>query len=110
MIEDALLPLGVPYAANVYEVTTGQELPDLYLVYSVVSNYPEQAADDAETERTFRVQVSVYNRAGLTTLPDVSGQMVEAGFMKSRRTEIPYNRDTGHYGIAMEFTICFEEE
>jgi len=100
----ALTGLGVPMAANAYIAASGQELPDLYLTYFLVSSPPEQHADDAETLRSYRMQVTIYNRAGLVAnLPDVDGSMVAAGFTRGPQREIPYNQLTRHFGLALEY-------
>lgn len=105
----ALNSLGVPLAANVYLTASGEELPDLYLVYFLVSSPPEQAADNQETLRSYRMQVSIYSRSGLVSLPDVDGAMTAAGFARGPQREIPFNQVTGHFGLALEF-IYLEEE
>ncbi len=99
----ALTSLAVPMAANVYIATTGAELPDLYLAYFLVSSPPEQHADDEETLRSYRMQISVYNRAGLASLPDVDSAMVAAGFSRGPQRELPYNQLTRHFGLALEY-------
>lgn len=99
----ALTGLGVPMAANVYVAPTAGELPDLYLVYFLVSSPPEQHADDAEILRSYRMQVTIYNRAGLASLPDVDGSMVAAGFTRGPQRELPYNQLTRHFGLALEY-------
>lgn len=103
LTEDALDGLGVALAANVMVEGTGTALPDQFIVYQLISSPPELHADDAETLRSYRMQVTVYNRAGLISLPDVEGAMVTAGFRKSMFRELPYNTLTRHYGLAMEF-------
>lgn len=103
LTEDALDGLGVSLAANVMQSQTGTALPDQFIVYQLISSPPAQAADDAETLRSYRMQVAVYNRAGLISLPDIEGAMVTAGFRKSMYRELPYNQLTRHYGLAMEF-------
>ncbi len=105
----ALIGLGLPMAANVYRAANGAELPDLYLVYFLVSSPPEQHADDVEKLRSYRMQVSIYSRNGLEGLPDVDTAMVGAGFTRGPITEIPFNQVTGHYGLALEY-IFLEEQ
>lgn len=105
----ALTTLGKPVAANRYIPASGSQLPDEYLVYFLVSSVPQQHADDVETLRSNRMQVSYYNRSGLAAIPDIDGAMVAAGFTQDAITEIPFNPDTGHFGLAMEF-IYLEEE
>lgn len=91
----------VPFGLAPYK-TTG-ELPDLYLAYQLVDGLPEVHADDAETERSYRVQVSIYQRSGLVGLPDVETALTAAGFQKAAERQLPQDRETGHYGIAKDF-------
>lgn len=93
----------VPFGANVFVTETGTPLPDLFLVYFLVSSPSEQQADDGETGRSWRVQVSHYCRQGLADLPDVVGVMVGAGFARGPERELPYDRVTRHFGLAQEF-------
>jgi hypothetical protein len=109
-VKTALQPLGVPFATDQYLVESGDELPDLFLVYSLVSSPPLQHAEDKETMRTNRVQVSIYNRNGLTSLPNVDGAMTAAGFQRGPRTKVPYNPATRHFGLALEFVEIEESE
>jgi len=102
-VKTALTGLGVPMAANVYISGTGNELPNLFLTYFLVSSPPEQHADDAETLRSYRMQISIYQRAGLVSLPDVDSAMVAAGFTRGPQREIPYNQLTRHFGLALEY-------
>ncbi len=99
----AAIGLTIPVAANVLIVASEVERPDTYIVYLLVSSPPEQHADNAETIRSYRVQVSIYSRAGLVGLPDVTAAMVAAGFMRGPQRELPYNPGTRHYGLALEF-------
>lgn len=99
----ALEPLGVPVAANTWMAASGGVYPDTYLVYLLVSSPPRLHADDTELARAYRIQVSAYSRSGLTNLPDVAGAMVAAGFTRSGIRELPYNSDTRHFGLAMDF-------
>jgi hypothetical protein len=105
----ALAGLGVDMAANVFLSETGDTLPDQFIVYQLISSPPQQAADNVETLRTYRMQVTVYDRAGLAALPDVPAAMVTAGFTKSMYRELPYNEKTRHFGLAMEFLYLEEE-
>lgn len=97
---DTLSP-AVPFAQDVFL----GELPDTYLVYSLVDDVASQHADNEETERFYRIQVSQYSRNGLVSLPDVDGAMKAAGFKKSNRVKLPYDPDTGHFGLATDYTI-----
>ncbi len=105
----ALTGLGVQMAANVLLVTSGSDYPDLYLVYMLISAPSEQFADNKETVRSYRMQVSVYSRTGLVSLPDVNSAMVAAGFARSTMTELPFNQVTKFYGLALEFIFVESE-
>jgi len=106
----ALTGLGVPMAANAFIPSGGEERPDLYLVYFLIVSPPIQHADDGETLREYAVQVSIYSRDGLTGLPDVESAMLAAGFMFEAQRELPYNPDTRHYGLAMDFNFVEDKE
>jgi hypothetical protein len=99
----ALATLHLPLAATVYIPATGSTYPDSYLVYSVPSAAPEQAADDGETLRSVRVQVNWWSRAGLATPPAIEAAMLAAGFTSGPWRELPYSQDTGHYGLSWDF-------
>lgn len=101
----ALLTTGVPFANGQYIAASGQPLPDVFMTYILVADRPAQHADNGERSRTSRVQVSTYSRLGLADLPDVKAAMCAAGFMAGARYQIPYDRDTGHYGLASEYVI-----
>ena len=108
--QEALEGLGVPMAANVMIPASGEALPDLFLVYQLISSPPVLHAEDLEIMRSYRMQVTIYSRDGLVNLPDVADEMVEAGFSRSVIRELPYNADTRHYGLAMEFVYLSDSE
>lgn len=99
----ALVGLGVPLAANRYLVQTGQDLPDRYIVYQLISSPPELSADNVEKYRSYRMQVTIWDRTGLAALPDIAGAMVAAGFGRGPFRELPYQDATQHYGLALDF-------
>lgn len=104
-VETALSGITVPKAANFYQAASGQELPDTFLVYFLLSSLPEQAADDTEMLRSWRVQISVYSRSGLAGLPDVDSAMLAAGFARGPQRELPFNQLTRHFGLALEYVL-----
>jgi len=106
----ALAGLGLPLAANTMIAATGEELPDEYLVYQLISDPPTQHADDSEKLVSYRMQVSFYSRSGLATIPkQVKNAMIAAGFTRLDSREIPYNHETRHFGLAMDFNYLEEE-
>lgn len=106
-VEQALSILSIPVAANTY---TGATLPDAFAVYQMISDPPVQHADDRETLTRYRVQVTVYRRAGLAGMPDVKDAMLDAGFTRGPSRELPYNTQTRHYALAMDFFYLEEQE
>ena len=102
-VDDALAAVSpaVNYAMAPYKGT----LPDQYVVYQLIDGSPEQHANDAETERSYLVQVSIFSRSGLVSIPDVETPMLAAGFQKGRERQLPQDQNTGHYGLAKEFVI-----
>jgi len=102
-VKTALTPLGLPMAASAYIVASGAVIPDTYIVYFVFSIDPEQYADNEEILRSEAVQISIYNRTGNASLPDVIGAMVTAGFTFIGGRELDYDTDTRHFGIAFDF-------
>ena len=107
--DSALAPLGVPYAASKLQIATGNDYPDLFMVYFSLPSTPEQHADNKETMRSYTMQVNIFSRDGLINLPDVDGAMMAAGFTKGNVIEIPLDPETGHFGLGTEF-LYFESE
>lgn len=100
----ALTTLGeeAPFAQGTFR-TTGGDLPDLYLVYQLISGSPLQHADDEEKERAYRIQVTIYSREGMDELPNVDGAMIAAGFQKGPEHGLPQDTESGHFGLAKEY-------
>ena len=105
----ATLTPAVAYAADVDRSVLGDPLPDEFIIYELISAVPEEHADDAETERFYRMQLSIYNRAGLTSLPDTDTAMLAQGFHFAGENKIPFNPETRHYGLAREYTILVNQ-
>jgi hypothetical protein len=110
LVQDALSGLGLPLAANTMILATGEQLPDEYIVHQLISSPPIVHADNFETMRMYRVQVAYYNRNGLSGMPDIKGVMVDAGFARSSIRELPYNPETRHFGLALDFIYTSDEE
>jgi len=96
---DTLSP-SVPHALAPYK---GATLPDTYVVYQLLPSGAEQHADGAETERSYLVQVTVWSKSGLISLPNVDSVMIAAGFMKSSERQLPQDKETFHYGLAIDY-------
>ncbi len=109
-VTTALSGISTPKAAGIYIPANGTELPDSFITYQVVSNPPEQHADNKEILHSYRVQVTYYDRAGLAEMPDIKSAMISAGFMHAGGFEIPYDTVTRHFGLAMDFFLLESEE
>lgn len=105
----ALTGLGLPMAANQYLIATGADYPDAFLVYTLISDPPAQHAENVETLRRYRMQVSYFSRSGLSGMPGIEGAMIAAGFTRLPGRELPYNPETRHFGMALEFYFLDEE-
>jgi hypothetical protein len=98
----------VPFALAPYK-STGEQ-PDQYLAYQLINGTPEAHADDIETERSYDIQVSIFSRGGLVMLPDVDTAMTVAGFQKGPERQLPQDRETGHYGLAKDYSYLQTKE
>lgn len=105
-VATALTGLGVTCVSGMYtQASPTAPLPDTFVVYTLVSGIGSQHAEDVETLRAYRVQLSIYSRLGLQSLPDVDTKMVAAGFAKGPEREMPFDQNTRHYGLVKEFVI-----
>ena len=93
----------ISFAQGAYLTSNNADLPDTFIVYQLISGVPEQHADDAETQRTYRVQVSIYSRSGLVSLPSVDAAMLAASFTKGPERQLPFDRETRHFGLAKDY-------
>ena len=99
---DTLSP-AVPFAMDVYQTQGGGDLPDVYLAYSLTDSVPVQHADNVEVGRSDEIQVSIYKRGGLLSLPDVDTAMRAQGFTKGPARMLPFNSESGHFGLATDY-------
>jgi hypothetical protein len=106
----AIATLNVPYAASKLKVDSGESLPDLFLVFFLVSAPAILHADNEEKAREYKMQVNVFSRDGLINLPDVDGAMKAAGFKKGNMIEIPEDEETGHFGLGTEYVFSESED
>ncbi|RPH60008.1 MAG: hypothetical protein EHM81_07100 [Chloroflexi bacterium] len=80
---------------------TGGDLPDQYLVYNLPNAAPVAHFDDQEAARRYQVQVAIYSRAGLVSLPNVDAAMLAAGFTRSSERVAPNQGD--HYCLEKSY-------
>ncbi len=105
--ESVLNALGLPYDYEKYDGSSKQ-LPDTYLVYTLIDDNGKTWADNTETSRTVRIQISLYYRvkSEALTVPDaVEAAFMAAGFLRSGGRSLPYNKETGHYGRYFDFRL-----
>jgi hypothetical protein len=102
-VETALNTLSpaVAFALAPYKSTGA--LPDTFLAYQLIDGSPEQHADDAETARSYLIQISIYSRGGLVSIPNVDAAMTTAGFQISNERQLPQDKEAGHYGLAKDY-------
>ena len=100
-VEDALDTLNVPYGMGTF--LSDGNLPDQYMVYMLIDGVPGQHADDAETHRSYRIQVNLYDRNGLVNLPDVDTAMLAAGFSKGSERELASDGESDHFGLSKDY-------
>ena len=81
----------------------GGVLPDTFLVYSLITGNPALHLDDQEAAREYTVQVTIFSRAGLVSLPNVDGAMIAAGFTRGAERPLPLDIQSGHYGLAKDY-------
>lgn len=84
------------------------DLPDIFLTYSLVSSTPVFHLNNTEAGRNYVVQVSIFSRAGLVTLPNVDAAMLAAGFRRANERALPRDTQSGHYHLAKDFNF-YEE-
>lgn len=104
-VNDALATLSptIPFAMGTYEQVGSSTLPSQYITYQLIDGFPEAHADNAETMRTYRVQVNIMSDTGLAVLPDVNTAMLAAGFTKGPERTLPKDESTGHYVLAKDY-------
>ena len=84
------------------------DLPDIFMTYSLVSSTPVLHFNNTESGRNYVVQVSIFSRAGLVSLPNVDAAMLAAGFRRADERTLPRDAQSGHYHLAKDFTY-YEE-
>ncbi|MGI6260025.1 MAG: hypothetical protein ACOYKC_09235 [Anaerolineaceae bacterium] len=111
-VEAALAGIGmeIPVANNRLILNTGEDWPDRYIVYQVISSSSERHVDDREIERSHLVQVNMWSKNGFLNFPDVEGAMLSAGFSYDAGRDMEYDNETGHYGRSEDYLFIEEKE
>jgi hypothetical protein len=95
----------IPFAYDEYLTANGEDLPDEFLVYFEVHDAGLQHADNVETLRSYRMQISYYSRNGAPSFAIVDAAMFAAGFSKGPGGKLPRDPNTRHFGLYREYTI-----
>lgn len=96
----------VNYAAAPYKGT----LPNAFITHQLLPSLAEQHADNVETERSYTVQISLLDTAGIPSTTSVDTAMKAAGFHKSDMRQLPQDPQSHHYGLAVEFVYIESQE
>jgi hypothetical protein len=89
----------VNYAAAPYKGT----LPNAFITHQLINSPPEQHADNVEIERSYTIQISIWNKTDIPSEAGVDTAMLAAGFMKGDVRQLPQDPQTHHYGLAIEY-------
>lgn len=96
----------VPFALAPYKGT----LPDAYVTHQLINSPAEQHADNEEIERSYTIQITLWDKAGVPSTTKVDTAMQTAGFNKSNVRQLPQDPQTHHYGLAVEFVYIESQE
>lgn len=95
----------VPFASAPYKGT----LPDAYITHQLINSPPELNADNEEVERSYTMQLSLWDKADIPATTKVDAAMKAAGFEKGDVRQLPQDPQTHHYGLAVEY-VYFETQ
>lgn len=82
------------------------QLPDTFMVYTLVDDPGAAYADGKERSHEVRVQISLFYRdpAVAATIPDkIEAAYMAADFLRVGSGTLPYQTDTGHNGWRCDF-------
>jgi hypothetical protein len=96
----------VPHSAAPYKGS----LPDAYITHQLINSPPEQHADNVETERSYTMQINLWDKADIPSTIKVDAAMLAAGFMKGDVRQLPQDPQTHHYGLAIEYFYLETQE
>lgn len=84
-------------------------LPSAFIAYQLINSPAEQHADGEETERSYTMQLSFWDTAGIPDTTNVDAAMKAAGFTKSNVRQLPQDQQSHHYGLAVEYLYLEQE-
>ncbi len=110
--EAALLALqsvqNIPYDFERFENFEETQLPNMYIVYFLVSKPSAASADNRERSANCRIQVSIFYKDKsviLSTVKKVVNAFEGAGFQRIGEGGIPVDPVTGHRGWRIDFNF-----
>ena len=95
----------VPFRLERFDCELSQ-LPDVFIVYFLISDTPLTHYDNQETSHEIKIQVSLFYRdiSAIKTLPDnIIDAFTATGFKRIGNSRIPYQINTQHYGWRCDF-------
>ncbi len=96
----------VPFASAPYKGT----LPSAYITHQLINSPAEQHADNEETERSYTMQITLWDTADIPSTTKVDAAMKAAGFEKGDVRQLPQDASTHHYGLAVEYVYLETQE
>lgn len=110
LVDAALKTLSpaVPYACGDFQ--SSGALPDLYLVYQLISGTDVQFGDNQPTELRARVQITILSRTGFASLPDIDIAMAGQGFHFAEARQLPFDPYTLHFCLAKDYFVLINKE
>jgi hypothetical protein len=96
----------ISFASAPYKGT----LPNAYVTHQLINSPAEQHADNVETERSYTMQLTFWDKAGIPSTTNVDTAMKVAGFHKGDVRQLPQDAQTHHYGLAVEYFYLETQE
>lgn len=112
IIYDTLSTLGYPIKEQ-GSYSKDDILPETFITYQVIDSPNNSFADNKPTSITTRVQLAFYSlkpvlkQSANETFKSV---MIPAGFLRASGRDLPFNKDTGHYGYTSDYNFYESEE
>ena len=112
LVCDTLEPLGYPireqgtYASN-------EKLPETHITYQLIDAPPGSHADNLPINTIPRIQLAFYSKKpAIKQAADglLKSVMLPAGFMRASGRDLPFDKETGHYGFTSDYIIYQEED
>jgi len=88
-------------------------LPETFITYQLLSKGDLSHADNLPISSSALVQVALYSTDPAikpSAASTLSGAMLTAGFTRAGGRDLPFDKETGHYGYACDFRYYETEE